>query len=306
MRAPASKGKRFVRLGPEPRLELLDARLAPGALAVDSPWKAQASFPIDTYCIWPELLPALERRVNSHPRPPSAIGVWLRLRVALETVQTESGPLRRNPVSLRVIGAGLGRTGTHSLKLALEHLTGAPCYHMLEVLRQPAHIAIWQRAVAGEPPGWEELLGDYQATVDWPAAAFWKELSRAYPDALVLLSVREVDEWWASADRTIFAVSRRELPPDPVFSSQLQMTKSLLQSRFTPGWGDERTAKQAYLRHNDEVRTSVGPDRLLEWRPGEGWEPICTRLGLAVPREPFPHVNTTAEFRAFTGLRAIP
>jgi hypothetical protein len=175
---------------------------------------------------------------------------------------------------------------------------------MIEVLRQPAHIAIWQRAVAGETPGWEELLGSYGATVDWPAAAFWKELSQAYPDALVLLSVREVDEWWASADRTIFAIARGKPPRDPVFSSQLEMARSLLQSRFTPGWHDERTAKQAYLRHNDEVRTSVGRDQLLEWRPGDGWEPICTRLALAVPREPFPHVNTTAEFRALTRLPA--
>jgi len=209
-------------------------------------------------------------------------------------------------VSLQVIGAGLGRTGTHSLKLALERLTGAPCYHMLEVLRQPAHIATWQRAVAGQTPGWREFLSGYRATVDWPAAAFWKELSQAYPDALVLLSVREVDEWWASADRTIFAISRRAPPPDPVFSSQLEMARNLLESRFTPGWADEKTAKQAYLRHNDEVRTSVGRDRLLEWHPGDGWKPICTRLGVAVPREPFPHVNTTAEFRALTRLPAIP
>jgi Sulfotransferase domain len=207
-------------------------------------------------------------------------------------------------VSLRVIGAGLGRTGTHSLKLALERLLGAPCYHMLEVMRQPAHIPIWQRATAGEMPRWEELLTGYRATVDWPAAAFWKELSEEYPDALVLLSVREADDWWASADHTIFAISRREPPPDSVFSAQLEMAKSLFQTRFTPGWGDERIAKQAYLRHNDEVRRSVARDRLLEWHPGDGWEPICARLGLALPSEPFPHVNTKEEFRALTGLEA--
>lgn len=207
-------------------------------------------------------------------------------------------------MSLRVIGAGLGRTGTHSLKLALERLLGAPCYHMLEVLQQPEHISTWQRAAAGETPRWEELLTHYRATVDWPAAAFWKELSEEYPEALVLLSVREVDQWWKSADRTIFAISRREPPPDPVFSAQLEMAKSVLRTRFTEGWGDERIAKQAYLRHNDEVRRSVARDRLLEWHPGDGWEPICERLGVAVPKEPFPHVNTTEEFRTLTGLGA--
>jgi hypothetical protein len=201
-----------------------------------------------------------------------------------------------------VIGAGLGRTGTHSLKLALERLFGAPCYHMLEVLQQPAHIAIWQNAAAGETPRWREVFTRYRATVDWPAAAFWKELSDEYPDALVLLSVREVDDWWASADRTIFAVSRREPPRDPVFSAQREMATTILNERFTHGWSDERIAKQAYLRHNDEVRRKIARDRLLEWQPGDGWEPICARLGLAVPSEAFPHVNTTEEFRAMAGL----
>ena len=207
-------------------------------------------------------------------------------------------------MSLRVIGAGLGRTGTHSLKLALERLLGAPCYHMIEVFGQPAHIPIWQRATAGEMPRWKELLAGYRATVDWPAAAFWKEISQEHPDALVLLSVREVDDWWASADRTIFAISRREAPPGPVFPAQFEMVKTLLRTRFTPAWSDERTAKQAYLRHNDEVRRSAARDRLLEWHPGDGWEPICARLGLALPSEPFPHVNTTEEFRAMAGLEA--
>jgi len=207
-------------------------------------------------------------------------------------------------VSLRVIGAGLGRTGTHSLKLALERLLGAPCYHMIEVFRQPTHIPIWQRATAGEMPRWKELLAGYRATVDWPAAAFWKEISQEYPDALVLLSVREVDDWWASADRTIFAISRREPPPGPVFPAQFEMVKTLLETRFTPAWSDERMAKQAYLRHNDEVRRSAARDRLLEWHPGDGWEPICARLGLGLPSEPFPHVNTTEEFRAMAGLEA--
>jgi hypothetical protein len=173
---------------------------------------------------------------------------------------------------------------------------------MVEVLQQPSHILLWQRAVSGEMPRWEELFRPYRATVDWPAAAFWRELHEVYPDALVLLSVREVEEWWRSVDRTIFAISRRPPPRDPVLSRQFEMVGTLLGSRFVPNWTDEQTAKRAYLRHNDEVRRSVAPDRLLEWHPGEGWDPICEHLDLVPPNEPFPHVNTTDQFRALAGL----
>lgn len=204
---------------------------------------------------------------------------------------------------LRVVGAGLGRTGTHSLKLGLEQLLGGPCYHMLEVFERPQDVAVWQRAVGGESPDWLAFLGGYRATVDWPAAAFWRELAATSPDAKVLLSVRDTDEWWASAQRTIFAVSERGAPPDnPEASAQLHMITTMLRERFTPDWGDESAAKAAYERHNDQVRASADPSRLVEWAPGEGWQPLCAALDLPVPDEPFPHVNTTAEFRAMAGL----
>lgn len=205
---------------------------------------------------------------------------------------------------LQVVGAGLGRTGTNSLKFALEQLLGGPCYHMTEVFGRPDDIPVWQAAVDGTVPDWDTFFADYRAAVDWPASAFWRELADAYPDALVLLSTRDVDAWWTSADATIFAISRREPPDDPVFGAQLRMATSMLARRFTPDWRDEDPAKAAYERHNDEVRAAVPAERLLEWHPGDGWEPICAALGLDVPDAPFPHVNSTDDFRAMAGLDA--
>src|SRR5262245_3217336 len=102
-------------------------------------------------------------------------------------------------MSLRVVGAGLGRTGTMSLKIALERLLGAPCYHMIEVFQHPEHVAFWHEAALGRMPDWDQLFAGYAAAVDWPSAAFWPELMEAYPDALVVLSVRDTQSWWQSA-----------------------------------------------------------------------------------------------------------
>src|SRR5579859_522535 len=107
-------------------------------------------------------------------------------------------------MDLEVVGAGLGRTGTHSLKLALERLLGAPCYHMVEVFAHPEHVPAWHSAALDKMPAWNEVLAGYAAAVDWPASAFWAELSEAFPDALVVLSVRDPEDWWRSAHETIF------------------------------------------------------------------------------------------------------
>src|ERR1700681_1618818 len=112
-------------------------------------------------------------------------------------------------MTLQVVGAGLGRTGTHSLKVALEQLLGGPCYHMMEVFGRPDDIPVWHAAVNGDMPDWSEFLSEYRAAVDWPAAAFWREISAANPDAVVLLSSRDTDGWWTSADNTIFNVAER-------------------------------------------------------------------------------------------------
>jgi hypothetical protein len=203
-------------------------------------------------------------------------------------------------MALKVVGAGLGRTGTHSLKIALEQLLGAPCYHMVEVIAAPEERApAWMDAFDGKPVDWDAVMDGYVASVDWPACAFWEELAAANPDAIILLSSRSsTDAWYKSANATIFDITRREVrSPDGV-----QFANKMFAQTFTPDWQDEDAAKSAYDAHNAHVRATAPKDRLVDWQPGDGWEPICDKLGLAVPDEPFPHVNTTDEFRAMVGL----
>jgi hypothetical protein len=205
-------------------------------------------------------------------------------------------------MALRVVGAGLGRTGTHSLKLALEQLLGSPCYHMAEVFEHPEDVPVWHEAVRGHPVDWDALFDGYAAAVDWPPAAFWREISAAFPDAIVLLSTREsADAWWKSASDTIFQGIWRV----PGMEDWRAMVEDMLRLRFTPGWRDnEGEAKAAYEQHNAAVRAAVPADRLVVWQPRDGWGPLCDALDVPVPDEPFPHSNSTAEWRARTGLDA--
>jgi hypothetical protein len=200
-------------------------------------------------------------------------------------------------MKLRVVGAGVGRTGTESLKQALERLLGGPCYHMLEVIQRPEMFAYWSAAARGEPVDWDEAFADYVACVDWPAAAYWPEISAAYPDALVLLSVRSSpDVWFRSASDTIFKhLAQAGGPVPPGFEENSEAILGMLE-RFTKDVLNPDAAKAAYEAHNQKVRDTIPADRLLEWQPGDGWEPICDRLGIDVPDEPFPHANTTEMF----------
>jgi hypothetical protein len=205
-------------------------------------------------------------------------------------------------MTLRIVGAGLGRTGTTSLKAALEQLLDGRCYHMMDVFGRPGDADVWRLAADEVVPDWDTFLGDYVATVDWPGAAFWPELSAAYPDALVLLSSRDANTWWESASKTIFAATLREPEPDSPVSAQHEMLLNLLHSRFTLNWDDADAAKAAYLRHNAEVRETIPAGRLVEWHPGDGWGPLCAALGVPEPDADFPHANTTEQFRLMAGL----
>lgn len=204
-------------------------------------------------------------------------------------------------MSLRVIGAGLGRTGTASLKAALEQLLGGACYHMLEVFQHHDHMPVWTAAARGEPVEWDSALGDYVATVDWPAASFWPDLLALNPDAIVLLSTRSSSEaWWRSANDTIFSGMAGTSPdPEDPFT---QMWTAICERRFTPEWRDQAAAIEAYERHNARVRAEAPRGQLVDWQPGDGWEPLCTALGVPVPDEPFPHHNSTEDFRQMMGI----
>lgn len=194
-------------------------------------------------------------------------------------------------MSLKVIGAGVGRTGTRSLKRALELLFEQPCYHMVEIFDKPEHIDYWGAVSSGAGPDWDWVFDGYDATVDWPAASFWRELADAYPEALVLLSVRDADAWYDSARATIFEPDR----PSP--QSIKTMMKVLKEERFASDVLDMDIAIAAFHAHNDAVRASVPADRLLEWRPGDGWDNLCAALGVPVPDIPFPRINTRDDFK---------
>jgi glycosyltransferase involved in cell wall biosynthesis len=194
-------------------------------------------------------------------------------------------------VSLKVIGAGLGRTATVSLKVALERLLGAPCYHMLDVSAHPEHVPVWHAAARGFTVNWRSLLSGYVATVDWPAAAFWEELAEAFPEAIVVLSTRDPTDWWESIESTVLQSLRPAFTnPGPEYAEWSSMVRDLFASRFTT-----LLEKDAFIRtfeeHNARVRATVPPDRLLEWVPAQGWQPLCRALHVPVPDEPFPWVN---------------
>src|SRR5690349_3896285 len=196
-------------------------------------------------------------------------------------------------MGLRVVGAGLGRTGTYSLKLALERLLGAPCYHKAEAFEHPEHVPDWDGAARGRMPDWNNLFTGYAAAVDWPASAFWRELSEAYPKALVVLSVRDPEDWWRSTQETIFA--HLDKVPSPEWRA---MVEAMMASRFTTALNDHDACVAGFERHNAEVRASVAPERLLVWRATDGWGPLCDALGLPSPDEPFPRANTREEWAA--------
>jgi hypothetical protein len=196
-------------------------------------------------------------------------------------------------VTLEVVGAGFGRTGTMSLKVALEELGFGPCYHMIEVFEHPEHVKRWEAAVRGEPVDWEELFHGYRATVDWPGAAFYRELTERYPEARVILTVRDPERWYESALNTIFNLQN-------VASSRApQMARDLAsQKGFDGDVEDRRHMIEAFNRWNEGVKEFVPDDRLLVYEVKEGWDPLCAFLRVEAPKgKPFPHLNDSDSFR---------
>ena len=211
-------------------------------------------------------------------------------------------------MSIEVICAGFGRTGTLSLKSALEQLGFGPGYHMMEVLSNPGHAAAWSRMAAGEKPDWSRILGSYRSVTDWPAVWFWRELVDHYPEAKVIMTVRDPGKWWQSISDTIFhalgmafpdGTDEPRLPPDspPVRREQMICARDIiLQRTFAGRISDREHCISVYQRHNETVRKLVPPDRLLIYEVKEGWEPLCGFLQKPIPQEPFPRTNSRDEF----------
>lgn len=194
-------------------------------------------------------------------------------------------------MALKLIGAGLGRTGTLSLKLALEQLGHGPCYHMAEVLMDPSRGQSWVRAADGQAD-WHSIFEGFAATVDYPGCAFWRDLIQFYPSAKVLLSVRNPGDWFESTQQTIFSEEQSK----PMVQSSL---KEFFDKTVFETFGDRIHDRDymigAFQRHNDEVQSLVPPDRLLVYEVAQGWPPLCQFLGVPVPDSPFPRVNSREE-----------
>jgi hypothetical protein len=212
---------------------------------------------------------------------------------------------------MKLIGAGLPRTGTLTQKLALEQLGGGrwgPCYHWVNVLADLDQVALWNRALDGEGP-WEEVFSGFESTADWPGGYFYKELMEVYPDAKVLLSVRNPESWERSFRETIvglrhgeslmrlLASARGEI--DPRWRRYLALVDRMFwgpEGTFADGWAEPAQLIEQAERHNEQVKRTVPPERLLVWQVTEGWEPLCEFLGVEVPAEPLPHENDRETF----------
>lgn len=212
---------------------------------------------------------------------------------------------------VQVIGAGFGRTGTWSLKAALEEIGFGPCFHMVDLMPHPDRAAHFLAALNGEPNDWNATFDGYRATVDWPGCTFYEDIMKTYPEAKVILSVRDSEKWYASAEKTIYALkeaaSRGELegngpgaPPEVLMMIRTLIWDTTFQDRFA----DKEFAIDVFERWNESVKQTVPADRLLVYEIQQGWEPICEFLGADVPDGAFPHLNDAESFRKMFGVPA--
>ncbi|MCM8556629.1 sulfotransferase family protein [Sphingomicrobium sediminis] len=195
-------------------------------------------------------------------------------------------------MALEVIGAGPGRTATFSTKFALEHLGFGPCYHMAEVFASVRrNLPLWQAAADGNPD-WDTIFAGYRSTTDFPASVFWRELADHFPNAKVLLTVRDADSWFESVNETI--MSPRMLG-SMEGTAMMKMFRGTYLKPYGDKVGDRTFMTEWYEAHNQAVKETIAPERLLVFHPKEGWEPLCDFLDVPVPTQPFPRVNSRDE-----------
>ncbi len=196
---------------------------------------------------------------------------------------------------LDIIGTGFGRTGTDSMREALGILGFGPCHHMFEVNADPEQKRLWRALAAGGPPDWEALFAGYRSCMDWPSAHYWRQLVEAYPKAKVILTWRSAESWWASYERTLLPALKGSTDP-------ASLGIALVARQALEGRPEDRDHVMAiYEAHVAAVKATVPPDRLLVHELGDGWEPLCAHLGVAVPDVPYPHQNSRTEFSARFG-----
>lgn len=197
-----------------------------------------------------------------------------------------------------VIGAGFGRTGTLSLKVALEQLGFGPCMHMLPLLDDAERATLFRKAVDGDRGSLRDALDGCRSTVDWPGTFFWRELVEENPQAKVILTVRDPQRWYESVEQTILAAASRPEPSGDATPATREMIEAtVLEGTFGGRLADREHAMRVFEEHNAEVRRTVPADRLLEFQVVDGWSPLCAFLDRPVPDTPFPRLNDTAAFQ---------
>lgn len=196
---------------------------------------------------------------------------------------------------MKVIGAGLGRTGTLSLKFALEHIGFGPCYHMVEFFAHlPAHLPLWLDAIEGRPD-WDALFAGYASSVDYPGCTYWRELVAHWPEAKVILTVRDPDSWFESASTTVLSQRSRAMLEDAPVKRFFDAT---VHGDFGDRTDDREFMTDYFRRWNEAVIAEVPPEKLLVFEAKDGWEPLCAFLGVPVPPEPYPRVNSREDMQA--------
>jgi hypothetical protein len=201
-------------------------------------------------------------------------------------------------MTLEIVGPGFGRTGTNSLKLALEHLGFWPCHHMFEVRDNPEQLPVWEAAARGEPVDWSEVFRGYRSQVDWPGARYWRELVKRFPQAKVILTVRDPDAWFESVQATIvpFLAARGKHPSPHVNAIAEMGHQTVAVQVFEDRMSERDYAITVFKRHIAEVQSEVSADRLLTFDLREGWQPLCNFLGVGIPDIPFPKTNSSKQF----------
>jgi hypothetical protein len=204
-------------------------------------------------------------------------------------------------VVLEVIGAGFGRTGTHSLKLALEVLGFGPCHHMFEIRQSADQLEVWKAIARTGSGDWHAALSGFKSLVDWPGVKYWKELAQAFPAAKIILTYRDPKSWYQSFAETIVRANRAGLyhDPDPHTRGMAELVDEVVfKQTFDNRPEDENHATAVYLRHMADVLTQIPKERLMFYNVAQGWQPLCTFLDVAVPSQEFPQTNSKTEFLA--------
>jgi len=196
-------------------------------------------------------------------------------------------------MALKIIGAGMGRTGTASLKVALEILNIGRCYHMSEVLKNPRYISYWIEAAEGSGD-WDKIYCGYSATVDNPGCNYWKELTAYYPKAKVILTTRDADTWFDSTNETIHSADFARFMKNSPFGEMIQKT---MWDRMENRMHDREYMVDFFNKRSAEIIDSVPTERLLVYQVSDGWWPLCEFLGEHVPDMDFPRINSRNETR---------